>query len=101
MNKLPSIFTALRSNLIFMITLPIFWLCFVLLYQPIRVVELLEMGRNYHVYSLGSDDHITWSLDGDTPYSQTKWLETYHMGSGRTSHNELIYCSLHDFDVPW
>lgn len=46
MNKLPSIFTALRSNLIFMITLPIFWLCFVLLYQPIRVVELLEMGRN-------------------------------------------------------
>ena len=46
MNKLPSIFTALRSNLIFMSAMPIFWLCFVLLYQPMRVVDLLEMEHH-------------------------------------------------------
>jgi hypothetical protein len=46
MNKLPSIFTALRINLIFMIALPIFWLSFVLVYQPMRVVEMLEMERH-------------------------------------------------------
>ena len=44
MSKLPTIFTSLRSNLSFLLVLPIFWLCFVLLYQPSRLVELLNMG---------------------------------------------------------
>lgn len=46
MNKLPSIFTTLRSNLSFILVIPIFWLCFVLLYQPSGVVGLLHMGQN-------------------------------------------------------
>lgn len=46
MNKLPSIFTALRSNLSFIVVIPVFWLCFVLLYQPSSVVGLLHMGQN-------------------------------------------------------
>lgn len=46
MNKLPSIFTALRSNLVFIIANPIFWLCFVLLYQPSQMINLLNMGNN-------------------------------------------------------
>lgn len=46
MNKLPSIFTTLRSNLTFVVVLPIFWLGFVLLYQPSGLVELLNMGGN-------------------------------------------------------
>ena len=45
MNKFPAIFTALRSNLTFVLAIPVFWLCFVLLYQPGGVVELLHMGR--------------------------------------------------------
>jgi hypothetical protein len=44
MNKLPAIFTALRSNLSFVVALPLFWLFFVLLYQPARLVTLLNMG---------------------------------------------------------
>lgn len=43
MNKLPSIFSTLRSNLIFIVVLPVFWLGFVLLYQPSSLVELLNM----------------------------------------------------------
>lgn len=46
MNKFPSIFTALRSNLCFVLAIPVFWLCFVLLYQPSSVVELLNMRQN-------------------------------------------------------
>ena len=45
MNKLPAIFTALRSNLTFILAMPVFWLCFVLLYQPSSIVELLHMGK--------------------------------------------------------
>lgn len=45
MNKLPSIMTKLRSNLLFVFGLPAFWLCFVLLYQPSGWYELLDMGR--------------------------------------------------------
>ena len=45
MNKFPAIFTTLRSNLSFVLIIPIFWLCFVLLYQPCNVVELLHMGH--------------------------------------------------------
>ena len=43
MNKLPSIMTALRSNLTFILVIPLFWLCFVLLYQPSDMVEMLNM----------------------------------------------------------
>ena len=46
MNKFPAIFTTLRSNLSFVLIIPVFWLCFVLLYQPCGVVELLQMGQN-------------------------------------------------------
>ena len=45
MNKLPAIFATLRSNLSFVIVLPMFWLSFVLLYQPSKLVELLDMGN--------------------------------------------------------
>ena len=43
MNKFPSIMTALRGNLSFVIALPLFWLSFVLLYQPQMWVKLLDM----------------------------------------------------------
>lgn len=45
MNKLPSIFTSLRSNLSYVIVLPIFWLCFVQLYQPSGLLNLLNMSN--------------------------------------------------------
>lgn len=45
MGKLPSIMVALRTNLVFIIALPLFWLCFVLLYTPSAMVELLGMGE--------------------------------------------------------
>ena len=43
MNKFPSIMTALRGNLSFVIALPLYWLSFVLLYQPQMWVKLLDM----------------------------------------------------------
>ena len=43
MNKFPSIMTALRGNLSFVVALPLFWLSFVLLYQPQMWVKLLDM----------------------------------------------------------
>ncbi len=46
MSKLPSIMTALRSNLVFILTLPIFWLCFVLLYKPASMISILGMGKD-------------------------------------------------------
>ena len=46
MEKFPAIFTTLRSNLTFILAIPIFWLCFVLLYQPSSVVELLHMRQD-------------------------------------------------------
>ncbi len=35
--------TAIRGNLSYVLTLPVFWLCFVLIYQPDMWVRLLEM----------------------------------------------------------
>lgn len=46
MNKLPLIFTTLKSNLTFILAIPAFWLCFVLSYQPTRLLYLLNMGQN-------------------------------------------------------
>ena len=43
MNKLPSVMTALRSNLTLILGIPLLWLCFVLLYQPRDMVEMLNM----------------------------------------------------------
>lgn len=43
MNRFPSIMTALRGNLSFVVALPVFWLSFVLLYQPQMWVNLLSM----------------------------------------------------------
>ncbi len=47
MNKLPSIMTALRSNLVFILSIPTFWLLFVLLYQPTNLVSLLNMNNEF------------------------------------------------------
>ena len=44
MSKLTPVMTALRSNLVFMLVIPVFWLSFVLLYQPMNLVNLLNMG---------------------------------------------------------
>ncbi len=46
MNKLPSIMTALRSNLVFILAVPLFWLCFILLYKPFGIIQLLGMGED-------------------------------------------------------
>lgn len=46
MSKFVPIMTALRSNIVFMIAIPVFWLSFVLLYQPINLVDLLNMNEN-------------------------------------------------------
>ena len=46
MSKFVPIMTALRSNIVFMIAIPVFWLSFVLLYQPISLVDLLNMNEN-------------------------------------------------------
>lgn len=43
MNRFPAIMTALRGNLSFVVALPLFWLSFVLLYQPQMWVKLLDM----------------------------------------------------------
>lgn len=45
MSKLPSIMTALRSNLVFIFAIPVFCLAFILLYQPLSMVGLLDMGE--------------------------------------------------------
>lgn len=43
MSKFPSVMTALRGNLSFVVTLPLFWLFFVLLYEPDMWIRLLDM----------------------------------------------------------
>ena len=45
MSKLPSVMTALRSNLVFILAMPVFCLSFILLYQPTSIVKLLDMGK--------------------------------------------------------
>ena len=44
MSEFTPIMTALRSNLVFVLAIPIFWLSFVMLYQPLNLVDLLDMG---------------------------------------------------------
>ena len=42
MAKITPLMTSLRSNLSYLATLPVFWLCFVLLYQPQMWVTILN-----------------------------------------------------------
>ena len=43
MSKLPTIFATLRSNLSFLLVIPVFCLSFVLLYEPSNLLDLLNM----------------------------------------------------------
>ena len=43
MSNFPAVMTALRSNLSFVVTMPLFWLFFVVLYEPDMWIQLLEM----------------------------------------------------------
>ena len=43
MSKFPTVMTALRGNLSFVVTMPLFWLFFVVLYEPDMWIQLLEM----------------------------------------------------------
>ncbi len=46
MNSIPAIFNKLRSQMLYILGLPAFFLCFVLIYQPLHATRLLEMGQN-------------------------------------------------------
>lgn len=46
MNTLPAIFKKLRSQLLYILGIPAFFLCFTLLYQPTHAYQLLSMGQN-------------------------------------------------------
>lgn len=46
MMKIPALLTSWRSNLTFVLGLPLFCLLFVLLYRPVSFVSLLDMGAN-------------------------------------------------------
>ena len=45
MNTLPALFRKLRSQLLYILGMPAFFLCFVLIYQPSHVTRWLEMGE--------------------------------------------------------
>lgn len=51
MSKLPSIMTTLRSNLSALFTIPVFWLCFAILYQPNKLFELLDMHSGMYNFN--------------------------------------------------
>ena len=46
MNTLPALFRKLRSQLLYILGMPAFFLCFVLIYQPSHVTRWLEMGED-------------------------------------------------------
>lgn len=52
MNTLPRIMTALRSNLVFIFTIPVFWLCFAILYQPSKLYYLLNMNSELYNFNI-------------------------------------------------
>lgn len=52
MNNLPSITTTLRSNLVFLITIPAFWLCFAILYKPYTLEALLNTGDSMYNFNV-------------------------------------------------
>lgn len=45
MEKLPAIFSKLSSQLMYILGLPIFFLCFALIYKPAMAFQLLDMGK--------------------------------------------------------
>ena len=46
MNNLPALFGKLRSQLPYILGIPAFFLCFMLIYQPSHATTLLQMGQN-------------------------------------------------------
>ena len=46
MNKLPAFFSKLRSQLLYILGIPAFFLCFMLIYQPHLPTQLLETGQD-------------------------------------------------------
>jgi hypothetical protein len=51
MMKIPALLTSWRSNLTFVLGLPLFCLLFVLLYRPVSFVSLLDMGGDWLNFS--------------------------------------------------
>lgn len=45
MDKIPAIFGKLRSQLLYIMGIPVFFLCFMLIYQPSAATQLLDMGE--------------------------------------------------------
>ena len=46
MNNLPAIFRKLSNQLLYILGIPAFFLCFVQIYKPTHAAELLEMGQD-------------------------------------------------------
>ena len=46
MNKIPAIFSKLSSQLLYLLGIPAFFLCFMLIYQPAHATQLLDMGKD-------------------------------------------------------
>ncbi len=46
MDKLPAIFSKLSSQLLYLLGIPAFFLCFMLIYQPSLATQLLDMGKD-------------------------------------------------------
>ena len=45
MDKIPAIFGKLHSQLLYIMGIPVFFLCFMLIYQPSAATQLLDMGE--------------------------------------------------------
>ena len=52
MNKFPSIMTSLRCNAALLFTIPGFWLCFTILYQPAHLMTLLNMNGEMYNFNV-------------------------------------------------
>ena len=46
MNKLPAIFRKLSNQLLYILGIPVFFLCFIQIYKPTHAAQLLEMGQD-------------------------------------------------------
>ena len=46
MNKIPPIFSKLSSQLLYILGIPIFFLCFMQIYEPVHTAQLLDMGQD-------------------------------------------------------
>ena len=52
MNKIPSILTTLRSNLVFLLTIPTFWLFFTISYKPQMLFNFLNMDSELYNFNV-------------------------------------------------